>query len=120
MSGDGTAGPGSGNGQGNGGAHAGGGHATVGTYVLIGLILTILTAVEVAVFYIPALSSVLIPILLVLSAAKFVLVVMFYMHLKYDHPVFRRVFFGPLVLGAVFVIIGLIVLFKFVPRFDVN
>ncbi len=97
-----------------------GGHATVGTYVLIGLILTVITAVEVAVFYIPALAGVLVPTLLILSAAKFVLVVMFYMHLKYDHPVFRQVFFGPLILGTVFVIIGLIVLFKVVPRFDVN
>ncbi|MGH7503114.1 MAG: cytochrome C oxidase subunit IV family protein [Longimicrobiales bacterium] len=96
-----------------------GGHATVGTYVLIGIILTVITAVEVAVFYIPALSSVLIPTLLVLSAAKFVIVVMFYMHLKYDHPMLRRVFFGPLVLAIAFVVIGLILLFKFAPRFDV-
>ena len=100
--------------------HAAGAHATVGTYVLVGLILTVITAVEVAVFYIPALSSVMVPILLVLSGAKFVIVVMFYMHLKYDHPIFRQVFFGPLLLGAVFVIVGLIVLFKLVPRFDVN
>lgn len=100
--------------------HAAGGHATVGTYVLIGVILTVITAVEVAVFYIPALHGVLVPILLVLSGAKFVIVVMFYMHLKYDHPVFRQVFFGPLILGTVFVILGLIVLFKVVPRFDVN
>jgi cytochrome c oxidase subunit 4 len=94
------------------------GHATVGTYVLIGIILTVITAVEVAIFYIPALERVLVPVLLVLSAAKFITVVLFYMHLKYDHPIFRRVFFGPLLLAILFVIVGLILLFKWVPRFD--
>lgn len=95
-----------------------GGHASVGTYVLIGVILTIITGLEVAIFYIPALERVLVPILLAMSAAKFVIVVMFYMHLKYDHPIFRRVFFGPLMLAILFVILGLILLFKWVPRFD--
>jgi cytochrome c oxidase subunit 4 len=94
-----------------------GGHATVGTYVLIGVILTIITAVEVAIFYIPALAGVLVPVLLTLSAAKFVIVVLFYMHLKYDHPIFGRVFFGPMFL-AVIVVAGLLLLFKVAPLFD--
>jgi len=94
-----------------------GGHATVGTYVLIGVILTIITAVEVAVFYIPALAGVLVPVLITLSATKFVIVVLFYMHLRYDHPIFSRVFFGPMML-ALFVVISLILLFKYLPRFD--
>jgi cytochrome c oxidase subunit 4 len=94
-----------------------GGHATVGTYVLIGVILTVITAVEVAIFYIPALSRVLVPVLLTLSAAKFVIVVLFYMHLKYDSPVFSRVFFGPMLL-ALLVVVGLVLLFKVAPGFD--
>lgn len=84
-----------------------GGHATVKTYVVIGVILTVITAIEVAIFYIPALASVLIPTLLVLSLAKFWIVVMFYMHLKFDSRIFWRVFFGPLLL-AVLVVVGLI------------
>ena len=56
------------------------GHASTGFYWTIGVILTVITAVEVAIFYIPALESVLVPTLLLLSAAKFVLVVMFFMH----------------------------------------
>lgn len=98
------------------GSHEGG-HATVGTYVLIGVILTVITAVEVAVFYIPALSAILVPLLLSLSATKFVIVVLFYMHLRYDSPIFGRVFFGPLLL-ALFVVIGLVILFKFVPHIN--
>ena len=94
-----------------------GGHATVGTYVLIGVILTVITAIEVAIFYIPALAGILVPALLVLSATKFVIVVMFYMHLRYDSRIFSRVFFGPMLLAFV-VVIGLILLFKVAPGFD--
>lgn len=89
-------------------------HPTWKTYVMIGVVLTVITAVEVAIFYIPALASVLVPILLALSGAKFFIVVFYYMHLKSDDPVFRRVFFSPMVLALV-VVIGLIILFKIIP-----
>ncbi len=92
-------------------------HASVTTYVIIGLALTIITAVEVAIFYIPQLRGVLVPVLLTLSASKFIIVVLFYMHLRYDSPLFSRVFFGPLLL-AVLVIISLVILFKYLPLFD--
>lgn len=91
-------------------------HATWKTYVFIGLILGIITAVEVAIFYIEVLAPVLVPILLVLSAAKFITVVLFYMHLKFDHAVFGRVFWAPLLL-AVLVVIGMIILFHVLPNF---
>jgi cytochrome c oxidase subunit 4 len=35
-----------------------------------------------------------------MSAAKFIIVVMFYMHLKYDHRLFRVLFTGPLLIAA--------------------
>src|SRR5690606_9209725 len=88
-------------------ADAGHGHAGVKTYVVIGAILTVITAIEVAIFYIPALAGILIPALLALSLAKFMMVVLFYMHLKFDSRIFWRVFFGPLV-RAVLVVVGLI------------
>lgn len=94
-----------------------GGHASWKTYVIVGVILTIITAIEVAVFYIPALHGVMIPILLVLSALKFFIVVLWYMHLKFDSRIFWRVFFGPLFL-AVLVVVGMILIFKVVPRFN--
>src|SRR5688500_10355129 len=98
-------------------AHDAHGHPGWKTYVLIGVILTIITAIEVAIFYIPQLEAVLVPTLLVLSAAKFAIVVMFYMHLKFDHAVFSRVFFTPMAL-AVLLIIGLVILFKVLPNYD--
>ena len=93
------------------------GHPTWKTYVLVGAILTIITAIEVAIFYIPQMASVIVPVLLTLSAAKFVIVVLFYMHLKFDSPIFRRVFFAPLLLAAL-VVIGMIILFKVLPKFS--
>lgn len=94
-----------------------GGHASVMTYVVVGVVLTIITAIEVAIFYIPALAGVLVPALLAFSAAKFIIVVSFYMHLKYDNAIFRRVFYWPLAL-AVVVAVALVTLFHLVPGLD--
>ena len=91
--------------------HAPEAHASTRTYLVIAAILTVITIVEVGVFYIPALHVILPPTLLILSATKFALVVGFYMHLKYDHNLFRAVFIAPLVI-AVSVIIGLLFLFR--------
>lgn len=90
------------------------------TYAVIAAVLAVITAAEVAVFYIEALRPVLVPILLVLSTAKFSLVVMFYMHLKFDSRIFTGVFVAPLVLAIAFVIIGLIVIFKVLPGYEVG
>ena len=51
-----------------------------------------------------------VPTLLILSAIKFTIVVMFYMHLKYDAKLFRALFVGPLTM-ACFTIVGLLFLF---------
>jgi cytochrome c oxidase subunit IV len=99
-------------------AHAAG-HPTWRTYVVIGLVLCVITAIEVAIFYIEALAALLVPLLLVLSGAKFVIVVLFYMHLKFDHKIFGRVFFAPLFLAAL-VVIGMIILFKLLPGWEVG
>jgi cytochrome c oxidase subunit 4 len=79
-------------------------HADVGTYVKVAVILTVVTALEFAVIYIRALTPILVPLLLVMSAAKFALVVMFFMHLRYDSRALTTLFVGPLVVA-----IGLIV-----------
>jgi cytochrome c oxidase subunit IV len=80
------------------------GHPGAKEYLGIAVILTVITAVEVAVFYIPSLKTMLVPILLVLSAVKFALVVMFYMHLKFDARLFSWLFITPLLLMAILVI----------------
>ena len=85
-------------------------HPTVDLYLRIGAVLVILTVLEVGVFYVPAFRAVLVPVLLVLSAAKFTLVVMFYMHLRADSKFFTFLFGVPLLL-AVGVMMALLFLF---------
>ncbi len=58
-----------------------------------------LTAAEVMVFYVEHLRPVLVPILLLLAASKFMLVVMFFMHLRFDSRVFTGLFVGPLAIA---------------------
>ena len=77
-------------------------HPTWSTYWKVALILTLITGGEVWAYYVPAFvaSRAFVPTLLILSALKFVIVVMFYMHLKYDHRLFRVLFTGPLLIAA--------------------
>lgn len=85
-------------------------HPTAATYIRVAVILTVLTVIEVGVFYVPAFHPVLVPVLLTLSAIKFAIVVMFYMHLKMDSKFFTFLFGGPLLLAAG-VMLGLMFLF---------
>jgi cytochrome c oxidase subunit 4 len=94
-------------------AHAEHEHASVATYGKIALILTIITIAEVSAYYIPAWegSAIYVPSMLSMSALKFFLVVAFYMHLKYDHKLFKALFSGPLAIAAL-TLIGLLFLFS--------
>src|SRR3989442_2672208 len=85
-------------------------HPGAKEYLAIAAVLTVLTAVEVAVFYIPSMKPMLVPTLLTLSAVKFGLVAMFYMHLKFDHRLFSWLFVVPMILAAL-VILALLKLF---------
>ncbi len=91
-----------------------GGHASVGFYWMIGIILAVLTALEVAVYYMH-IGALEIPVLLGLSIAKFALVVMFFMHLKFDSKIFTGVFVAGLVL-AVFMVSMMVMLYHVWPR----
>ncbi len=94
------------------------GHVSPAVYWAVAGILTVITAVEVAIFYIPAMAPVLVPVFLVLSATKFTLVVMFFMHLKFDSRVFSGVFIAGLVLAS-FMTVALIILFKVLPNYQI-
>jgi len=99
-----------------GGAHAAAhdahAHPTWKQYKWVALILTLITVVEVWIYYIPAFvaTKLFVPSLLIMSAVKFAIVVMFYMHLKYDAKLFRALFTGPLII-AVVTLISLMFLF---------
>jgi len=89
----------------------GGGHASLKTYIQVALVLGIITAVEVATLYVPGIPKhLLVASLLAMSVVKFVLVVGFFMHLKYDGSIMRAMFIGPLVL-AILIILAIMALF---------
>jgi cytochrome c oxidase subunit 4 len=69
-----------------------GSHPSAREYVRIGLILAVLTGLEVTASYADVSGSILIPTLYVLSVIKFLLVVMWFMHLKFDDRRYARFF----------------------------
>lgn len=88
-------------------------HPTAGLYLRVAVVLFVLTALEVGAYEVArrdgmgtmgeAVASLLVPILIILSAAKFALVAMFYMHLKQDAKVFSGLFVFPLIIALVLV-----------------
>lgn len=92
--------------------HAAHAHPTGATYIKVAIILTLITVVEVWAYYIPSLvaSPLFNPALIIMSAAKFAIVVLFYMHLKYDHRLFKALFSGPLIIAGA-TIVALMFLF---------
>ena len=90
-------------------------HPGATTYLIIAAFLIVLTAMEITVFYVHALRPVLVPVLIVLGAAKFALVAMFYMHLKYDGWLLSGVFAFFLMMAAI-LLIALLLLFAYLSH----
>ena len=74
-------------------------HPGPGEYVKIALILGVITAAEVAIYYLKLATGVLTGLLLFFSFIKFILVALYFMHLKFDSRLFRRLFITGLVLA---------------------
>jgi cytochrome c oxidase subunit 4 len=97
-------------------------HPTPGLYLKIAVVLFVLTALEVLLFEAgrgglgpglrPIFEPITVVLLLVLSAAKFALVALFYMHLKQDPKLLANLFVFPLIIAAS-VIASLIILFQY-------
>jgi cytochrome c oxidase subunit IV len=89
-------------------------HPTPGTYAKIGLVLFVLTALEVGLYEFTygenagpigqQIMPFFVPLLLFLSAVKFALVAMYYMHLKGDSKIFSGVFVFPLIIATVVIL----------------
>jgi len=80
-------------------------HPSALEYVQIGIILAIITAVEVALYYVDMNFTLLVVILLALSVVKFTMVVLWFMHLKFDPRLFSILFAGGMALTfAVFTV----------------
>ncbi len=89
-------------------------HPTPRDYWLIALILGVITGAEVAVTYIDALDSVVAPLLIAMSAAKFTIVVGYFMHLKFEQRIYRNLFLmgiiaAPILFGTVLLTFGVLI-----------
>src|SRR3990172_9599126 len=87
--------------------HEPGGHEHPGAleYAQIGLVLAVITAVEVGIYYVDMSQDLLVVMLMILSAVKLSMFVLWFMHLKFDNNLFSRLFAGGLALTfAVFTV----------------
>ena len=75
-------------------------HPTVSTYIKVAIILSVITLVEVGVFYLDFSRIVFILVFVAMSGLKFAIVIMWYMHLKFDDILFSRLFIGGLAIAA--------------------
>src|SRR5687767_7912877 len=74
-------------------------HPSPAVYVKVAIILAVITAIEVGLYYVSISDGLLVTTLLVLSLLKFALVGLYFMHLKFDSLLFRRLFITGLTLA---------------------
>lgn len=78
-------------------------------YVKIAIILAVITLAEVVIWYVESVKDLLVPALIILSIAKFLIVVGYFMHLKFDNHFFSYVFFFGLGIALmIFIALGFI------------
>jgi cytochrome c oxidase subunit 4 len=83
-------------------------HPSDWMYIKVALFLGVLTALEVSTyFWEDASTTALVATLFPMMIIKFAVVVAYFMHLRYDNPLFRRVFVFGLVLAVVVYLIAL-------------
>lgn len=90
------------------GAH--GAHPTDAQYIKVALILAVITGVEVTISYVKGLGDTSAPLLIILAAAKFFLVGSYFMHLRFDTRVLRRLFVTGIILAIIVYIIVFLLL----------
>lgn len=96
-------------------------HPGVSFYVKIGAVLIFLTILEVVAYLMevewhmlgPGAAAITIGLL---SALKFVTVVMYYMHLKFDHKLFTGIFAFPALLGTLVITAMYLLQQGFIPQ----
>jgi cytochrome c oxidase subunit 4 len=69
-------------------------------YVQIAMLLAVITGIEIVCVYLPFAKWILVTTLVVLSAVKFLFVIFFFMHLRWDKPFCTILFFIGLILAA--------------------
>ena len=85
-------------------------HPSTVKYVGIAILLGIITSLEVAIYYINMPDALMVSFLLLLAILKFSLVAAFFMHLKFDSPMLRRVFIAGIILASIVYTVALFTL----------
>ena len=86
-------------------------HPSPKEYVRIAIVLAIVTAAEVAIYYVDAMRDWLIPLLILFAIIKFSLVALWFMHLKFDARTYAR-FFVMGIAGALTLYIAVLLMFR--------
>ena len=77
-------------------------HPTPKKYVQVAIVLGILTAIEIALYYTEDIVGVFTdPILIILAVGKFIIVVGWFMHLRFENKMVNRFFTGGMILALV-------------------
>jgi cytochrome c oxidase subunit 4 len=87
-------------------------------YVVVAVALAVATGLEVGLYYMRLTRSVLIGLLLFFAILKFALVVLYFMHLRFDNPIFRRMFITGMLL-AISVYLVVLLAFRVLRPVDV-
>ena len=69
-------------------------------YVQIAMLLAVITGMEIVTVYLPFAAWLLVTALVVMSAVKFLFVIFYFMHLRWDKPFCTILFFIGLILGG--------------------
>ena len=95
-----------------GGEH--GAHPTEAFYIKIAIILALVTGVEVGLYYTKFSQAATNGALMALAGVKFVMVAAYFMHLKFDNPILRRLFVTGLITAILVYIAYLLTLGVFI------
>jgi cytochrome c oxidase subunit 4 len=82
-------------------------------YVKVAAFLAVVTGIEVAIYYVKGARSILAPTLIILSIVKFSMVGLYFMHLKFDTHLFRRVFVLGIILALIVYTVALVTLLNY-------
>ena len=78
-----------------------------GQYIKVALILFVITMGEVGIYYVTGARQAVTTLMLVMMAVKFALVALYFMHLRFDSKLFRRLFVTGIILAIAVYIIAL-------------
>ncbi len=92
-----------------------GAHPTEAKYIRVALVLAALTAIEVGLYYTKFSEAATNAALILVAAVKFIMVAAYFMHLKFDNKLLRRLFITGFVLAASVYVAYLLTLGVFLP-----